>query len=205
MPRLRAAILLILAGLAGPRALPAFDSSPLIGEITLTPYNFTPRNWMPCNGQLLPIASYAAVFSILGTTYGGNGTSTFALPNLNGAMAIGAGQGTGLSQRQLGDTGGQSTVILNVNQIPSHNHSQTAAPLTSAKANVKSPATGSSLAQAVDDEGNKVKMYVTSTATTALSGLSLTASAGGGQPMPIQGPYLNLHYIICVSGVYPSH
>jgi microcystin-dependent protein len=98
-------------------------ANPFIGEIRMFGGNFAPRQWALCDGQLLSIAQYQALFSLLGTTYGGNGVSTFALPNLQGRLALGYGQGPGLSNYALGQTGGSETVTLTTSTMPGHNHS----------------------------------------------------------------------------------
>src|SRR5271155_5619646 len=98
-------------------------TEPFFAQIQIFPYNFAPRGWAMCNGQILPISQNTALFSLLGTFYGGNGTSNFALPNLQGRVPIHAGQGTGLSAYTVGETGGAESVTLNANQIPAHTHS----------------------------------------------------------------------------------
>ena len=97
-------------------------SEPFLGQIILVPYNFAPRGWAFCNGQILPIAQNTALFSLLGTTYGGNGQTTFALPDLRGRVAISSGQGPGLSNYDLGQVGGTETETLTINQMPMHAH-----------------------------------------------------------------------------------
>src|SRR5262245_44407760 len=95
---------------------------PFIGQLMLVPYNFAPRGWALCNGQILPIAQNTALFSLLGTTYGGNGQTTFALPDLRGRVPISSGQGPGLSNYDLGEVGGVETVTLTTTQMPAHGH-----------------------------------------------------------------------------------
>src|SRR5215475_4971153 len=97
-------------------------SEPFLGQIMLVPYNFAPRGWAFCNGQLLSISQNTALFSLLGTTYGGNGQTTFALPDLRGRVPLSSGQGPGLSNYNLGQSGGQETVTLTGNQMPAHQH-----------------------------------------------------------------------------------
>src|SRR3989442_14603602 len=114
-------------------------SQPFLGMIILVPYNFAPRNWAFCNGQLLPIAQNTALFALIGTTYGGNGQTTFALPDLRGRAPISSGQGPGLSNYTLGQVGGTEIVTLLSNQMPVHTHAVTLSGL-SATANVKNAA-----------------------------------------------------------------
>src|SRR5437762_8674523 len=109
-------------------------SDPFVAEIRIFPFNFAPRGWAMCNGQLLPISQNTALFSLLGTFYGGDGKSTFALPNLQNSVAINQGQGPGLSLRDLGETGGEQNVTLLMTEMPSHNHSFVG---TTANANTK--------------------------------------------------------------------
>src|ERR1700682_3977139 len=97
-------------------------ADPFVAEIRIFPFNFAPRGWAFCSGQILPISQNTALFSLLGTQYGGNGTSNFALPNFQGKVAIGQGQGPGLTPRSVGETGGEQFVTLNGNQLPPHTH-----------------------------------------------------------------------------------
>lgn len=155
-------------------------STPFIGEILLVPYNFAPRNWAFCNGQTLSISSNTALFSILGTTYGGNGQTTFALPNLNGQSPIGVGQGPGLPNYELGETLGAETHTLTVSEMP-----------------------------AQPTSFNEVMVHGTGgTQGTGLAkggvlGNTAFNLSGSGQPVSNMPPYLVLNYIICLSGVFP--
>lgn len=166
-----------------------------IASIILFGGNFAPRGWAFCQGQLLPIAQYSALFTILGTTYGGDGQTTFALPDLRGRVPIHPGQGPGLSNRSLGERGGSETITLNVSQMPAHNHTLNAVTETGT---VGAPA-GASLAAtgALDPEyrigGTGVGMAASSIGV-----------AGGSQPHTNMQPYLALNYIICLEGLYPS-
>src|SRR3712207_3315813 len=112
-------------------------SEPFIGEIRMVGFNFAPRGWATCDGQLLSIAQNTALFSLLGTTYGGNGQTTFALPDLRGRAALHQGQGPGLTNRVIGEASGTETVTLTTNQMPSHSHGVNA---NSGEAGTKSPA-----------------------------------------------------------------
>lgn len=173
-------------------------SEPFIGEIRAVGFNFAPRNWAMCNGQLLPIAQNTALFSILGTTYGGNGTTTFALPNLQGRAAMHAGQGNGLSNHILGEAAGQESVTLTQANLPSHTHTLLAAPVIG---NTTSPANA---ALAVAAQG--VPMY--GPASDAVDTLHAQALgyAGTASPQPHNNmqPYLVLNYVIALQGVFPS-
>lgn len=165
------------------------NTEPFVGEVALFANNFAPRGWMTCNGQLLPIAPNTALFSILGTTYGGNGVSNFALPNLNGRAALGAGQGHGLSQYDLGQEGGVESVTLNVNEIPPHVHQAWA---TSATATTGSPV-------GTLPAAGSVPLY-TEQAASSLP----PAPVGGSQPHSNMQPSLGLLYCIATQGFFPQ-
>lgn len=168
-------------------------SDPYIGEIRSFGFNFAPLGWAQCNGQLLSIASNTALFSILGTTYGGDGKSTFALPNLQGNVVMGAGQGSGLSNRVLGESGGTATETLTIQQIPPHTH-----PVNAQAGNGNKPGpAGNFWAQ---DLGGS-KEYGDSGSAQMATG-TVTPS-GGGQAHDNLQPYLVLNYCIALQGVYP--
>lgn len=168
-------------------------SEPFIGEIRSFGFNFAPTGWAQCNGQLLPIPQNTALFSILGTTYGGDGKSTFALPNLSGSVAMGTGQGSGLALRDLGQSGGEETVTLSTQQIPPHSHPANA---NAGNGNQATPV-GNFWAQ---DAGGS-KEY--GDAGPAQMAAGAVASAGGGQPHSNLQPYLVLNYCIALQGIYP--
>jgi microcystin-dependent protein len=171
-----------------------------IGEIRLFAGNFAPRNWALCEGQLLPINSYTAVFSILGTIYGGDGRTTFGLPDLRGRTPIGPGNGPGLSSYNIGQKGGVETVTLNATQIPSHNHTATGQIKSNGgPGDAPSPA-GAYFGEANDD------IYASSAGgTMASDGVNITVgNAGGNQSHENRQPYLACYYIICLAGIYPS-
>ncbi len=175
-----------------------------LGIIKLFAGNFAPKGWMYCNGQILPVAQNQALFSLLGTTYGGNGVTTFALPDLRGRAAIGQGQGTGLQNYGLGQTGGTETVTLLAQQMPLHNHILTA---SSTDGNTNVP-TNALLAKGTattsgGDSGDLNSYLTNGGATTTLANNSIS-TAGGNQPHENRPPYLALGYIICISGLYPS-
>ena len=170
---------------------------PLIAEIKLFGGNFAPRGWAYCDGQLLSIASNQALFSILGTTYGGDGRTTFALPDLRGRAPIAPGTGPGLTNHQLGQRGGTESSTLNVTNLPAHTHSMNASNDT---ASVGSPASNS-LGTAA--RGGTVLPYALGAANQVAMG-STTGSAGGNIPFNNMQPYLALNYIIALVGIFPS-
>ena len=169
-------------------------AEPFLGQILMVGFNFAPRGWAYCNGQLLPIAQNTALFSLLGTTYGGNGQTTFALPNLQSRVPIHFGQGAGLSAYSLGETGGQESVTLTTPQMPAHNH--TAALNASGGAGSDGSPTGNYLA-----DGNQ---YTSSTNTSMNANAVAIGIAGGTQPHSNIQPYLGLNFIIALEGIFPS-
>jgi len=170
---------------------------PFVAEIRIFAGNFAPTGWALCDGQLLPISQNTALFSLLGTTYGGNGTTNFALPNLQGLAPISLGQGPGLSLRNLGDSGGSPDVTLLTTEIPSHTHPAQA--FTASKADQTSPAGHVwSKAQA----GRQPLPLYSATAGASMSAQALQV-AGGSVPHNNLMPYLTLTFIIALQGVYP--
>jgi microcystin-dependent protein len=166
---------------------------PLLGQISMFAGNFAPRGWALCDGRLLLISQYTQLYSVLGTTYGGDGRTTFALPDLRGRAPIHEGQGPGLSDKRLGQRGGAEQVILQVSNLPSHTHSLNA-----------STATGTSNAPTGNvhaDTSVFDKEYVT-TANTAM-GTETIGNTGGGVPVDIVQPYLTINYIIALEGDFP--
>jgi microcystin-dependent protein len=165
-----------------------------LGSLLLVPYNFAPAGWALCQGQLLPIAQYTALFSLLGTTYGGDGVNTFALPDLRGRVPISSGQGVGLQNYNLGQTGGAESATLGVNQLPSHNHSVNT---------VSSPATASQASNQFLASSTQGSIYSAAEPTTRLHAMAINHT-GGGQPVNIRSPYLTLNWIIALTGIFPS-
>lgn len=170
-------------------------ADPFVAEIRIFPFNFAPRGWAFCDGQLLPLSQNTALFSLLGTTYGGDGKSNFALPDLQGRAPMHPGQGPGLSLHDLGETGGSETVTLLESEIPSHNHVMMASTQPGEDA---SPNPSEALARSVG-----ASLYQSSLANlTQLSPNTLTP-AGGDAPHNNMMPYLTLNFCIALQGVYP--
>ncbi len=158
---------------------------PFIGEVRATSWNLAPKGWAFCDGQLLSIAQNQALFSILGTTYGGDGRTTFALPNLKGRVPIGEGNGT-----SLGEAAGSTSVTLTTGEIPSHTHGW----LASSTAGTEDPG----------GKGTGVaKVYGPSTSAVNMA-TSTLAATGGSQPHDNMQPYLSINYIIALQGIFPS-
>lgn len=170
-------------------------ADPFVAEIRIFPFNFAPRGWAWCNGQLLPISQNTALFSLLGTTYGGDGKSTFALPNLQGSAPMQPGQGPGLSLHDLGEVGGVETVTLLQSEMPQHNHTMRANSQDPADVQAPSPSVFLSLS-------SKGRGYAPAAATTPMSPQTV-AVTGGSQPHNNMMPYLTLYFNIAMQGVFP--
>ncbi len=176
-------------------------TEPFIGEIQLFGFNFNPRDWAFCNGATLPISQNTALFSLLGTTYGGNGQTTFQLPNFAGRAGCQQGNGPSLTPRMLGGPFGANTVTLNSNQIPQHNHgvNDYSQPDPSKKSGTPAANAGFSLMSV-----GVPKPYVASPINTTFAPNMISPSAGGGQPHQNQQPYLGVNFCIALQGNYPS-
>jgi microcystin-dependent protein len=169
-----------------------------VGEIRIFPFNFAPRGWATCDGQLLPINQNTALFSLLGINYGGDGRSTFGLPKLNGAATMGFGSGPGLTTRNVGDVGGTPNVTLLAAQLPSHTHTA----LGKASATQKDPN-----GQVWGDPGNRKpapKLYASTlgSAPKQMNNLAFAAT-GNNQPHNNLMPYLVMVYCIALQGIFP--
>jgi len=169
-------------------------SEPFVGEIYLVPYNFAPQGFAFCDGSLMGISQNTALFSLLGTMYGGNGTSNFALPNLQGSAPVGFGQGLGLSNYAQGETTGSQNVTLLQTEIPSHTHTPSAPPASHDERTTDRPA------GAVPTTGG---IYAASPDANAM-GTTQTSQAGGSQPHNNMQPYLAISYVIALLGVFPA-
>ena len=163
---------------------------PFLGEIRLVPFNFAPRGWALCAGQLLPINQNQALFALLGTTYGGNGQTTFALPDLRGRVPVGAGQLSEGSSYVLGETGGQETVALTTRQLAQHAHGVQA---SSAAATTKNPTAAFLAAGGAYAAQRNVRMNA-----------AMIGRTGAGEAHENRQPYLGLNYIIALQGIFPS-
>ena len=169
---------------------------PFLGMIALFGFNFAPKDWALCNGQLMSISQNSALFALLGTMYGGDGVTTFALPNLQGRVPLGMGNGPGLTPRTQGEMSGTENVTLLSTQMPQHNHFMTA---SGDAPTVTSPSDGS-LGTAA--RGSSA-IYV-SGATTPVNMASSTSMTGGNQPHSNMQPYIAMNYCIALTGVFPQ-
>lgn len=168
-------------------------ADPFVAEIRIFPFNFAPKGWAFCNGQILPISQNTALFSLLGTTYGGDGKSTFALPDLQGNVPMHPGQGPGLSLHDLGEIGGSETVTLLISEIPIHTH-QLRASLDDADLAIPQPTR--SLAK------GSANLYNNAAPNAAMAFQGLTP-AGASLPHNNMQPYLTLNFNIALQGVFP--
>jgi microcystin-dependent protein len=169
-------------------------ATPFLGEIVIVPYNFAPRGFAFCNGQILPISQNTALFSLLGTTYGGNGTTNFALPDLRGRTPISSGQGPGLTNRGLGESAGEENVTLLPQEMSAHSH-----PLTVSTSDAdRSNATGNYFAVPPDP------MYVQQPGASPGVTVGAVPLAGGNLPHNNLSPYLVLNFVIAQQGIFPA-
>lgn len=169
-------------------------ADPFVAEIRIFPFNFAPRGWAWCNGQILPISQNTALFSLLGTTYGGDGKSNFALPDMMGRSPMHPGQGPGLSLHDLGETGGYETVSLLETEIPSHSHN--------VQVDTINPG------EVVTPNGNIIAkttaaIYSTTVAPATTMAAQALAPAGGDFPHNNMQPYLTMYFNIALQGVFP--
>jgi microcystin-dependent protein len=167
---------------------------PFVAEIRIFPFNFAPRGWAWCNGQLLSISQNTALFSLLGTTYGGDGRSTFGLPNLQGSVPLQAGQGPGLSLYDLGETGGSDTVTLLGTETPAHNHNVMAQTVDPGDNRIPSP---------VLNLGNTAIYTATAPSGATMDPATAVSLYGNGQPHNNLMPYVTFYFNIALQGVYP--
>ena len=169
-------------------------ADPFVAEIRIFPFNFAPKGWAWCDGQLLPLSQNTALFSLLGTTYGGNGKSNFALPDLQGRAPMHPGQGPGLSLHDLGETGGSETVTLLESEMPSHNHSLNFV-------NATATSTISANANFANSPQPNASVYTNSTSNLKAAGK--LAATGGSLPHNNLQPYLTFYFCIALQGVFP--
>lgn len=172
-------------------------SSPFVAEIRIFPYNFAPRGWATCDNQILSIAQNTALFSLLGTTYGGNGQTTFALPDFRNRMPMFWGQGPGLSPRDLGELGGTSNVTLITTEMPAHSHNG-----LSASTDIDDIQLQANPTTYITQVANSKPIYSNGSPTVQMNAQSMLPS-GGGQPHSNQQPYLGLLFCIALQGIFP--
>jgi microcystin-dependent protein len=168
-----------------------------VGEIRIVPFDFAPLGWALCNGQVMPIAQNTALFSLLGTQFGGNGTSNFALPNLQGSAPMNQGNGLGLSPRVMGETGGEPNVTLLATQVPAHTHT----PQAGAASTSGTP--GPTVTFGDGGRGKEFAYAPAAQASAVLLNTQAVGSAGGSLPHNNMSPYLTLNFVIALQGIFP--
>lgn len=202
-------------------------ADPFIGEIRMVGFNFAPQGWALCAGQLIPIPQNQALFALLGTTYGGDGVTTFGLPDYRGREPIGMGNGPGLTPIAQGDKAGTESVTLTQSQMPTHTHTAASSPVSaSLTASINIPAATTGTTQAAPGNttvlgpvaagGRPGTLYATDPADTTLKPFDATVTGqltpanptigttGGSQPVAIRNPYLGTNFIIALQGIFPS-
>jgi microcystin-dependent protein len=200
-------------------------SDPFLGEIKMVGFNFAPRGWAQCLGQLMPIAQNSALFSLLGVTFGGDGRVTFGLPDFRGRSPVGMGQGPGLSPVSQGQMAGVESTVLSIAQMPIHNHPVVSSSNTvTSTGQVAIPAATTGTTQAtpgpttvlgpIAAAGRAGTLYATTAADTTLAPVDVSVSgpltpptignAGGSLPVPLLNPYLGTNFIIATEGIFPS-
>jgi microcystin-dependent protein len=187
-------LLFLVVVVAVVACVPAGAQNPYLGEIRYVAFNFAPKGWMTCSGQLLAISENQALFQLLGTTFGGDGKSTFGLPDMRGRVPVGTGQGLGLTNRTLGEQGGQESVALTVAQMPAHRHTLNA---SNAAASSNGPA-GNVLAAT-----SSTAIYTNQAPDVTLEAASVNIR-GQSQPHENMQPYLGMTCVIAVQGIFPS-
>lgn len=200
-------------------------SDPFLGEIRVVGFNFAPYGWALCQGQTVPVSQNQALFSLLGVSFGGNGTTSFQLPDLQGRSPVGTGSGPGLTPIILGDKSGQESVTLTINQLPSHTHIATSAGGVSVSGQAAVSATTGTTGEGatpgpttvlgpISEGGRPGQLYSTATPNTTLAPFNIAlqgaaptyqnSMTGNGLPTPLRNPYLGLTCIIALQGIFPS-
>ena len=177
-------------------------TEPFVGEIQMFGFNFNPRGWAFCNGATLPIQQNTALFALLGTQYGGNGQTTFQLPNFAGRAGCEQGAGPGLTPRTIGEAFGVNTVTLNAQEIPAHNHGFVLYSHNDPAKRAGTPSVGNALS--VSTDSSATSFLPSGTPNTTFAPNMIQPSQGGGQPHQNQQPYLGVNFCIALQGVFPS-
>jgi microcystin-dependent protein len=184
----------------------AAQADPLLGQLVAVGFNFCPRGWAPADGQLLPIAQNTALFSLLGTTYGGDGRTTFALPDLRGRVAISRGRGTGLSDYVQGQRAGAESFTMTQSQLPTHTH--TATTTSTVRANDQEGNQNAPANHVLANDGND-RIYSDQAPNVSLNAAAVSSTTqvnntGGGQAVQHRGPFLTVLWCIALQGIFPS-
>lgn len=194
MKKLTLLVLIVSSLLVNHKILSQTQVEPFIGEIRMVGFNYAPKGWAKCEGQLLPINQNQALFALLGTQFGGNGTTTFALPDLRGRVAMCEGTAAGLTPRNIGETGGTETNVLSVDQMPSHSHSVSA---VSTEGNQNSPSGNLPADTKILD-----KEYSNGNGDVVMKN-TMIGKTGNNQPVNNVQPFLSVNFIIALQGIFP--
>jgi microcystin-dependent protein len=184
-------------------------SDPFLGEIRMVGFNFAPQGWALCNGQTLPISQYNALFALLGTTFGGNGVSTFNLPDLQGRVPINVGNGLGLPPYTWGQNGGAASVTLTSANLPQHTH-PVVQPVSNGNGTSNSPVGAypalnqTTITGGQRGETAETKSYAAASVSGQMAAPYQTGAAGSNAPVSIEPPYLAVYFIIALAGIFPS-
>jgi microcystin-dependent protein len=178
---------------------------PFIGQINIFGFNFAPVGWSFANGSILPIAQNSALFALLGIQFGGNGQNNFQLPDLQGRLPLGMGNGAGLTPRVIGEVDGVENVTVSTNNLPAHNHASQLS-VTTSNASTNIPTAGAYLGHANDTNGSAIPNIYFSGSNPPLVNLNsgVTSSIGGNQPLSVMNPFLVLNFCIALQGIFPS-
>lgn len=180
------------------------SSEPFLGEVIMFAGNFAPRGWAFCEGQLLPISQHSALFSILGTMYGGDGRTTFALPDLRGRTPVGVGNGPGLSPVQQGQKGGSENTTITVMNMPSHNHGLSQLNVEKKKLSIPSKGEESERSSRLSATSSSKYDFLLYSTTNRNANLGQTTSTGASRPINTRQPFTGMRYIIALQGTFPS-
>ena len=176
-------------------------ANPFVSEIRIVPFTFAPNGWAMCNGQIIAISQNTALFSLLGTNFGGDGKNNFGLPNMQGNVAMDMGSGVGLTQRPLGESGGSQSVTLNTTEIPGHTH---AIQGEASGATSTTPANNMFAIPPAPPRRPAVDAYKSGALATPVVLGNFIGTAGGGQPHNNMQPYLVMNYVIALQGIFPA-
>ena len=180
------------------------STEPFIGEIKIFGFDFAPKSYANCNGQLLAISQNSALFALLGTQYGGNGQTTFGLPDLRGRMAIGQGSGPGLPSHSMGEISGTTNISLLTSNLPAHTHLATGITVNTPVSNNNGDVSDPSSAYLAKGSSDVYSSVATSNNYGALTVAGQTAATGSNMPVDITNPYLVINYSIAIYGIFPS-
>lgn len=176
-------------------------AEPFVGEIRQVGFNFVPPNWLACQGQLLSIANYDVLFTLIGTTYGGDGVNTFGLPDLQGRLMVHQGQLVGGSNYGIGQRAGSESVTITQNQMARHSHNVA---VKDAFGTVANPTTKSTWAQVTPDGAAAIPAYSPAAGANTTLASGIVSAAGGNQPIDIRQPYVVVNFMIATAGIFPS-